>query len=410
MKWICVVLGLVMLAGCNEHPVVPFDSQVSGERRDAVVHERAKVDVLWVVDNSGSMFEEQARLRENFELFIDEMAAVDADFHLAVTTTDMTPDNFPNQRVLSPQRGRFQNTPDGRPKTDEETGGVDTSACDSEPLPTVIRSRDYRREDGALDTDRLKLHFGCNATVGLRGSGFEQGLEAAVTALSHELLQTANRGFLRDDAHLAIIFVTDENDCSDRGALERDRGYECEWDADLLVPVETYAAALRALKPGGQKIVVAGIFAPDTGDRVQRPTEPSPTCDASTGLAYSGWRYEALVKEMGGVTASICQPLFTRALSQVAVAVGEALRETCLSDAPGCQLDEDCVRVELHRPAGSEDLPGARCSDAASGQARVCILNAGEHYSIDYGATCGVAITMAVDTEEGDRVVARYPQ
>ena len=47
-----------------------------------------KVDILWVVDNSGSMEEEQDSLARNFDLFIEELLKKDIDFKMAVTTTD----------------------------------------------------------------------------------------------------------------------------------------------------------------------------------------------------------------------------------------------------------------------------------------------------------------------------------
>ncbi len=402
MNKVYVAFACWCLTGCNPHPVVPFDEVVIGERRDPVLHQRPKVDVLWVVDNSSSMEQEQASLRDNFELFIDEMAAADADFHLAVVTTDMDPWDG---ETLAENRGRFQNLPDGRP-TSSGQGGADVGHCPGE-LPLIIRSDAYRAQ-GVLDGDSLKRDFGCMATVGLRGSGFEQGLEAALTALSPALATTHNAGFLRDDAHLAIVFVTDENDCSDRGAVERHNGNECEYDADLLVPVDEYARAFRALKPADKKVIVAGIFAPDTGARAVRPNQIDKACNAPTGVAYSGWRYDLLVQAVGGITANICDPPFTRALAEVAAVVGDALRETCLSEVPACQLDEDCVRIELHRSPDAPPLEGARCEPARAGRDQVCILRAGEHYTIDYGASCGVAVTMAVETQEGDRVVARY--
>ena len=73
--------------------------------------------------------------------------------------------------------------------------------------PLILRSRDYQNEAGALDVQRLKRDFGCNATVGTQGDGFEMGLESAKEALSPALLNGFNAGFLRPEAFLAIIFL-----------------------------------------------------------------------------------------------------------------------------------------------------------------------------------------------------------
>src|SRR5437763_1643988 len=54
--------------------------------------------------------------------------------------------------------------------------------------------------------------FSCMASVGATGCGFEHQLEAVYAALHNNL--TENKGFLRDDAILAVVFVTNEDDAS----------------------------------------------------------------------------------------------------------------------------------------------------------------------------------------------------
>jgi hypothetical protein len=69
------------------------------------------LDILWVIDNSGSMCEEQAALRNNFPQFISEISTHDIDFHLGVTTTQMEP--FALEPVA--QAGHLQSTPQPLP-------------------------------------------------------------------------------------------------------------------------------------------------------------------------------------------------------------------------------------------------------------------------------------------------------
>jgi hypothetical protein len=52
-------------------------------------NQRNKVDVLMVVDNSGSMIEEQAKLGANFQAFIQYFQDIDVDYQIGVITTDM---------------------------------------------------------------------------------------------------------------------------------------------------------------------------------------------------------------------------------------------------------------------------------------------------------------------------------
>ncbi len=128
--------------------------------------------------------------------------------------------------------------------------------------------------------DELKHHFRCLALIGTEGDQYEKGLEAAERALTPPLVEdptVPNSRFLRDDAYLVVIFLSDENDCSDRGAecstvddcprpedsacredpVERDRSFcrlpkretaECEYWSDRLMDVRRIADRLKDVK------------------------------------------------------------------------------------------------------------------------------------------------------------------
>lgn len=85
---------LVLASGCTEY------SYTSETAVDVFQQNRRNtVDVLIVVDNSGSMVEEQAKLASNFQAFIQYFSDVEVDYQIGVTTTDMTSDG---------ERGRLQ--------------------------------------------------------------------------------------------------------------------------------------------------------------------------------------------------------------------------------------------------------------------------------------------------------------
>ena len=284
-----------------------------------------KLDVLWVIDNSGSMCEEQASIRDNAELLIQELANAGIDFRFAVITTDMDDIN---------ESGRFQNT--AKSETDSMCSvTVDINACPDvasgdDPTPRVISSTDARYQtNGDLDTSLLARDFGCNTSVGVQGTGFEMGLDAAREALSPELLSSANAGFLREDAYLGIVFLTDENDCSRWYDFALTNGNACEWNRHLLTPPSEYVDFFKALKGGEDKIISTGIIAPDSGVRYEFDEMLAPSCThyqmndmgnevlddegmpVVAGVGYSSYRYQEFIEAFprdNSLIESICQP------------------------------------------------------------------------------------------------------
>jgi hypothetical protein len=195
----------LLLAACNDHPVTPLEATLqAGDRVEVELPPRTPVDLLFVVDDSGSMAEEQANLARNFRVLSDALLtglAGDADFRVAVTSTDMErPD----------RRGAFARS--------------DDPACADVPL--VLRA------EPGTDPAELERQFACLGTLGTRGSNREKGLDAMRRALScdgpnaavfdaccvggrYDPLCRAETEFLRPDALLVVVFVADEDDCSE---------------------------------------------------------------------------------------------------------------------------------------------------------------------------------------------------
>jgi hypothetical protein len=130
-----------------------------------------EVDILWVVDNSCSMGNEQDELAENFPVFMEFFLGSGLDYHIGVTSTDVT--DGPNSGRLVMGAGALWITP--------ET-----------PNPVDV--------------------FTSMAVMGTSGFPPESGIATAYAAL--ELQPEHNAGFLRDTAALHIITVSDEPDYS----------------------------------------------------------------------------------------------------------------------------------------------------------------------------------------------------
>ena len=132
--------------------------------------EHPQVDMLWVVDNSGSMAQLQARLNDNIPALFNTATALDIDYQMAVTTTEWS--------------GALESCPGH---------------------PAILRS-DY------ADAQTRRAAFQCAAMVGTRGSPFESGLRGGTEALQRA--QRDPQGLLRSGAHLAVIIISDEDDIS----------------------------------------------------------------------------------------------------------------------------------------------------------------------------------------------------
>ena len=188
------------------------------------------MDVLIVVDDSGSMCEEQAALARSLarvaELLEPASGTPPFDYRIAVVTTDL----------VNGTPGAFRSSV-GRATLTCETGP--STACDGL----------YDEVSGALtfgpvlspalvggevsSSETLARQLGCLVSAGTSGDGFEKGLEAMRRALSCDGPNAAAFGtccvdgvydpgcapavspdFLRPDAILGVLILADEDDCS----------------------------------------------------------------------------------------------------------------------------------------------------------------------------------------------------
>jgi hypothetical protein len=259
--------------------------------------ELRKLDLLFVVDNSGSMREEQASLRREFPELVRTLTTGDldadgaADFppvqdlHLGVISTDM---GLPGVTGIDRCDGA------GDDGVLLHTADPSLVGC-AESYPSFLS---YRGDQD--DPVQVADDFACIASLGTSGCGFEQQLEAPLKALTPSS-DTAitflaagasgsrtgrgdleNAGFARpaDDAEpsvLGIVLVTDEEDCSYRDsrflapptALDpadplamQALNLRCFHNPDQLFSIERYVNGFRRLRPGREELVV---FAAITG-------------------------------------------------------------------------------------------------------------------------------------------------
>lgn len=142
----------------------------------------ANVDILFVVDNSGSMQEEQEKIAQIFSGFIAQVSHM--NWRIAITTTD--------------------------------TSSADV-ACNKGNL-CVLDSASSHRYYIDSSTPNVNQVFMEKIQVGIRGSGTELGLTALDSFLTNK--KADYQSFMRPDAKFVSIFVTDSEETSSLTAAQ----------------------------------------------------------------------------------------------------------------------------------------------------------------------------------------------
>ncbi|MCB9759850.1 MAG: VWA domain-containing protein [Alphaproteobacteria bacterium] len=285
-------LLLLALAGCAIESGIHQLSRVDTFTQEP----SSEVDILWVVDDSQSMADEQAQVAQGFDLFIRALEDSYVDFQLGVVTTDMDVDN--------PERGHLVGD------------------------PLWLTPED----------DVLTL-FPERVQVGIEGSHKEKGLAAAVEALTPPIGDGLHAGFVRPDATLAIIFVSDEEDCSDDFALEGLDADACYTEKEKLVAVETMVGQLEQLKENTDGRVITSAIVGQSWEN-----------DCSDNVA-PGRRYLRAAEITGGVVGDICEADYSSLMEELGLAVSgvlSAFRLECDADPSSIvvTVDEDIVEAD----------------------------------------------------------------
>ena len=191
----------------------------------------SKVDFLFAIDNSGSMSAQQTQLLNSFQGFIDAIQAslegtVDS-YHVGVITSDAYTANAPGCMQLASLVSQTQ------------TGG------DCTPFAEGYRF--------ATEQDDLAVKFPCMASVGAFGSGVEQPVTATLAALDPAMAGPGgcNEGFLRDDATLVLVVLTDDPPVASTPD-----------DANLMTDTTGWYDAIVAAKNGDPEAMVVIGFVP----------------------------------------------------------------------------------------------------------------------------------------------------
>ncbi|MFZ9520226.1 MAG: hypothetical protein ACO3A4_07100 [Silvanigrellaceae bacterium] len=170
------------------------------------VQPRAKVDILWVVDSSGSMAWAQNQLKDKFQSFAQKLKSTRVDFQVGVTSVDVCQvDSTTGYAVADALCPDVTYVPDGIKVGGKIVGPLRGSL---QPDPTT-------KKTVLTDTADFVESFQRTALLGTKGSAFEHGLWAAKLAVDKAIKGVGeNSGFVRSDASLAVVVLSDEEDDS----------------------------------------------------------------------------------------------------------------------------------------------------------------------------------------------------
>ncbi|MCB9755794.1 MAG: hypothetical protein H6713_38175 [Myxococcales bacterium] len=170
----------------------PPDGTDSGGAAD----ECTNVDILFVIDDSASMGDNQVSLINSFAGFvagIKQQLSLAESYHVGVVTSDAYGYNAPGCRSIG--------------DLVTQTGGADSSEADCAPFSSGKRYLDDSEPN-------LTEKFACAARVGSWGSDDEMMMRAMLDALKpgKNAPGECNDGFSRLDSLLVIVLITDEDD------------------------------------------------------------------------------------------------------------------------------------------------------------------------------------------------------
>jgi hypothetical protein len=228
---------LQLFTGCIEYEpsyqlddvVVPHPRALDNQERvDRIVQTVVpQVDVLWVVDNSSSMSDEQDELVASFPVFLDFFLGSGLDYHIGVVSTDME---------AADQRGKLQ----------------------------VARGNLWVSPD-TVDAHAVLSEM---TLLGTQGSGQEMGRDPIFAAIEVQS-GGANLGFYREDASLHTVVISDEEDQS----------------TDM--PIGEFVEWMKNLKASDDDTSFSAIASPDSSCGNTVGNDYMATVDAVGGIFWS---------------------------------------------------------------------------------------------------------------------------
>ncbi len=247
---------------CNTQACAPTCLQQTIS--ETVPEAQNELDILLVVDDSGSMLPDNMRLAARLSGFINRLETSNIDWQMCVTTTDV---------------GHFQ----GRPIQWQGTS-----------VGHILR-----RGAGNLSTI-------FNDTIRWIGAGFSTD-EQGIKAMNLSVRDNPRSNCYRQNAGLSVIVISDEDERSVGGNSSLS-SLQFQPLGPLNTP-QSFLDTMRNYFPAGKRFVVNSIIVKDNQCRLQQ--------NAQGELSFFGTQYQQLSNLTNGAVESICSTDFAISLDNI---------------------------------------------------------------------------------------------
>lgn len=449
---LCVLTCFAALAGCGDDDCCKVSGDAAVDANDGYVEVARRpvlvnrdLDMLFVIHDSNGMLDKQTNLKGAFPVLVNTLNAMEGglpNLHIGVVSSDLgtkgADDAAPGPSVGS------------GPGSCAGTGKSGNLQTNNTTLVSGAFISDIANTDGTRTTNyfgSLADAFGAFASLGANGCAIEQPLHAARAALNNT---PANAGFLRANAHLALVVFGDEDDCSmahstllgsdtatlgplssfrctrfgitcDEGGATSDEmnvpGVKGQCHSNeaspYLTPITEYVSFFQGLKADPSDVLFSAIVGPPTPVEVElRPPvgggAPIPqlahscTYDASTPqeVADPAVRIVQIANMFARHTiGSVCDVDLAASLVDLGVQLRLMIGDACLTreiaQPPDCKVTEE---------AGGTSTPLPACDNGASSTNKPCY----ELVADPVACTAGSHTKLVVQRDQApvaDRVV-----
>lgn len=381
-RWAVVAAALPLVWACNTRrlePPTPNPTRTFNNVYQEAVNR--DIDILFMIDTSQSMTPLQTKLATNFPAFMNVLKAL--------------PGGLPNVHVgiVSSDMGAGQETGVQGCRPGGDAGSLQTAPRAPCMASGLMPGQSFIQSVNGMQnfTGDIADVFSCMARLGDAGCGFEHQFASVLKALE------GNTQFLRPNAYLSIILITNEDDCSAPAdtdlfnpmsrlvgdALGPLASFRCNQYGHLcggmqppramaelnncvsaedgrLMRVSEAIARTKALKADPMKILVAAIAGPVSPYRVNmvpaggaggimedQPqvahscTTPPPMPGAQPEYGDPSIRIKQWIDAFpNGIFLPICQESFAPALQNIAMKISQVIGPKCIN---GPFLDKDPV-------------------------------------------------------------------